>query len=113
MFSAGNDSKGAAQNVSHTLMMYDKGGRKVLLSNQGSDAGGGATREDFGNKLEIEGRVKDRYEYNVATCSLHALNLCLSSPTELTMGSGGLKKRTALQLLHSAYNLAQCFRHQE
>jgi len=26
---------------------------------------------------------------------------------EMTMGEGGLKKRTALQLLHTAYNLTQ------
>ena len=90
--SAGNDSKSAAQNVSHTLIIYDKEEEKVVLINQGSDAGGGATREDFGEKLDKEGRVKDRNEYNVSTCTLHAMNLCLASPTELTMGSGGLKK---------------------
>ena len=29
------------------------------------------------------------------------------------MGAGGLKERTALQLLHSAYSLAQCYRQKE
>ena len=41
------------------------------------------------------------------TCTLYGLSLCLSSPTTLTMGDGGLLKRNALQCLHTAYNLAQ------
>ena len=41
------------------------------------------------------------------TYALHALNLCLSSSTPLTMGDGGLLKHTALRCLHTAYNLAQ------
>ena len=52
-------------------------------------------------------------EYNWTTCALHALNLTLSSPTEVTLGLGGLGKRTALQLLHSAYNLSQHFKDTE
>ena len=52
-------------------------------------------------------------EYNTSTCTLHELNVKLSSATELTMGSGVILKRTALQLLHSAYNLSQQFRRNE
>lgn len=51
--------------------------------------------------------MKSREEYVYTTCALYGLNLCLSSPTTKTMGDGGLLKRNALQLLHTAYNLLQ------
>ena len=60
-------------------------------------------------KLALKGRVKDIGELVSTTCTLHAMNLALASPTALTMGDGGLHKRTAIQLLHTAYNLSQQF----
>ena len=83
----------------HRAMMHDKEGRKVLFYNQGSYMDGGGTSKGFANKLEVEGGVKDRNQYDVMAYSLHALNLCLSSSPELTMGPGD-PKRTTLQLLH-------------
>ena len=38
------------------------------------------------------------------------MHLNLKSPVLLTMGDGGLIERTALQVLHTAYNLTQQFR---
>ena len=61
-------------------------------------------------KLVEENRVRDVDEYNISTCTLHAINLNLSSTTELAMGCGGLKERTFLQCLHLAYNLLQACR---
>ena len=90
--------------------MYDTQTNFVVLDNQGTDAGGGGTREDLGKRLNEENRVRDVSEYNISTCTLHGLNVCLSSATELTMGTGGMKKRTALQCLHSTYNLSQAYR---
>ena len=106
--STGNDSKSAAQNIHHSLQLYDSENKPCLLDNQGTDADGGGTREDLGRKLSEEGRVRDDKEYNITTCTLHALNLCLSSAVELTMGQGGLKKgppsRPSIQLISSPSN---------
>ena len=107
--STGNDSVSAAQNIDHSLQLYDTPTNRVTLDNQCTNVGGGGTREDLGRRLATTNRVRNTNEYNISTCSLHALNLTLSSATELTMGPGGLKKRTALQLLHSAYNLSQAY----
>ena len=107
-----NNSKSAAESISHSLKIYDNNEKRLKLSGQGTDAGGGGTREDLARELEKIDRGKEMDEYNLTICALHAMNLTLSSPTELTMGLGGLKRRTSLQLLHSAYNLAQNYRHQ-
>ena len=108
--STGNDSKSAAENIHHTLQLYDSKDQICLLDNQGTDAGGGGTREDLGGKLAEEGRVRDAKEYNIITCTLHALNLCLSSAVELTMGQGSLKKgppsSASIQLIISLSNTA-------
>ena len=41
------------------------------------------------------------------------MNLTLKLPVLLAMGDGGLQKQTAMQVLHTAYNLAQQFRVKE
>ena len=69
--------------------MYDTPTNFVVLDNQGTDAGGGGTREDLGKRLNKENRVRDVSEYNISTCKLHGLNVCLSSATEIAMGTGG------------------------
>ena len=89
--------------------MYDIEDKLVSFACQGTDAGGGGTREDLGRKLTEKGRVQNVSEYNVTTCTLHALNLILSSSVLLTLGTGGLKERMALQCLNSAYNLSQSY----
>ena len=104
---AGNSSMDAADAIDHALKFYDFDDKRVLLSNHGTDAGGGGTRRDLFLKLSNVNRVMNLLEYIYTTCALHGLNLCLSSPTTLTMGDGGLLKRNALQCLHTAYNLAQ------
>ena len=90
--STGNDSRGAAENTDHSLQLYNFPDHKNQFDSQGTDAGGGGTREDWGRKLEEVGRVRDSMEYVISTCTMHAINVNLSSTTELTMGSGGLKK---------------------
>lgn len=85
----------------------------VTLDNQGADTGGRGTREDLVKKPEDENRGRDADEYNISTYTIHTMNLNLSSTKEITMGRGGLKKLTALQFLHSAYNLLQAYREEE
>ena len=92
----------AADAVDHSLRIYDFDDERVLLLNHGTDAGGGGTRRDLFLKLSNVNRVMNLLEYIYTTCALHALNLCLSSPTTLIMGDGGLLKRNALQCLHTA-----------
>ena len=41
------------------------------------------------------------------------MNLTLKLPVLLAMGDGGLQKQTAMQVLHTAYNLAQQFQVKE
>ena len=81
---------------------------RVKFTGQGTDAGGGGKRGDLVQQLTIiVDRIKNLPEYIWTTCVLHGLNLCLSSPTTMTMDDGGLLKQIALQLLHSVYNLSQ------
>ena len=105
--SAGNTSVKAAEGIDHALQVYDYADdSRVLLSNHGTDAGGGGTREDLLRKLQSVNRVKNILEYIFTTCALHGLNLCLSSPATLTIGDGGLLKRNVIQCLHIAYNMS-------
>ena len=61
----------------------------------------------------IGARLKNYDEYMYTTCSLHGLNLTLSSPKNLIMGDGGLMKHNTLQYIHTAYNLAQQYNSEE
>ena len=112
---ADNTSIGAAKAVDFTMKIYDTPAEKLLISNHGTDAGGGGTRIDLLEKLIEVGRVnaEKRSNYHHSTCSLHGLNITLSSPTLLTMGDGGLLKRNAMQTLHTAYNLTQQYERKE
>ena len=53
----------------------------MKLSVQGTDAGSGGTRKDLANELEMNDRVANYNEYVYSTCSLHGMNITLSSPT--------------------------------
>ena len=73
------------------------------------DAGGGGVKLPLVNALSALGRVDNGPDYTSATCSLHAMNLMISVPCETLLGTGGLKKRTFLQVLHTAYTLKGLF----
>ena len=110
---SGNDSRSAAESIGHSLEIFHTISHRNKFDSQGTDAGGGRTGEDLEIKLDGVGRVRDTIEYNISTCTLHAMHLNLSSTTELTMGSEGLEKRTGLQCLHSADNLNISYRRNE
>jgi len=101
---AGNTSVDVAVGIDHCLKVFDYGDARVKLSNHTIDAGGGGARRDLMLKLGEANRVKNMETYIYTTCALHGLNLCLSTPTTKIMGDGGLLKRNALYLLHTAYN---------
>ena len=111
--SAGNTSEDGALGIDEALKIFNRLDGLLEVYSTSTDAGGGATREHLGKKLELRGGIKKLCEYIATMCTLHAMNLTLQSPTELTMGEGGLQKRTAMQLLHTAYNLTQKFRTEE
>ena len=67
----------AADAVDHALQIYDFDDQRVLLSNHGTDAGGGGTRRDLFLKLCDVNRVMNLLEYMYTACALHTLNLCL------------------------------------
>ena len=108
--SAGNTSVDGAKGIDRALMLFDTEEDHKQVAAGGSDAGGGATRMDLGVKLNQRGRVRKICEYIATTCTLHGMNLTLQSPTTLTMGEGRLYKCSAMQLLHTAYNLSQQYR---
>ena len=108
--SAGNDSVDAAKGIDHSLLKFDSPQKRVKVSTQGTDAGGGGVGQSLGTNLTDVDRVKNPEEYDIATCTLHAMSLTLQSPVILVLGDGGITKRTALQVLHTAYNLSQKFR---
>ena len=105
--SAINTSSNAAGEVDHAPCLFDTDDHRFVLSNDGTDAGGGWTRMDFGLKLSEIGRVRNIEEYLASTCILHGINLTLASPTLLTMGEGALLRCNLGQVLHTAYNLSR------
>ena len=76
--SASNTSIGTVEGIDHTLQVYDYADDRVLLSNHGTDTGGGGTREDLLRKLYSVNRVKHILEYIFTVCALHGLDLSLS-----------------------------------
>ena len=90
--SAGNDSEDAAKGIDHSLMKFDRPRKRVKVSTQGTDAGGGGVGLSLGTNLEAVDRVSNPDEYTITTCTLHAMNLTLKSPVLLVIGDGGLQK---------------------
>ena len=107
--SAGNHSEDAAKGIDHSLMKFDSPQKRVKVSMQGSDSGGGGVGQSLGTNLKDVDRVRNPDEYDITTCTLHAMNLTLKSPVLLAMGDGGLTKRTAVQVLHTTYIITQQF----
>ena len=71
-----------------------------------SSGGGGVT---FSLKQQLAAKNRTYPHYIVGRCSIHAIQLMLGNPMKSIFGDGGLLKRNALQLLHSAYNLQNEF----
>ena len=82
--------------MDHKLQVYDSTNHRILLANHGTAAGGGEIRNDLIDKIQTFNRVLNYDDCIYITCSLHGLNLTLSSPTTLTMGDGDFLIRDAL-----------------
>ena len=111
--SARNDSEDAAKGIGNSLLKFDSPQKRGNVSMQGMDAGGGGMGQSLGTNLKAVDSVSNPDKYAITTCTLHAMNLTLKLPVLLAMGDGGLQKQTAMQVLHTAYNLAQQFQVKE
>jgi hypothetical protein len=107
---AGNNSDDAANAIHHALTLFEYAyPRTLVFKASTTDAGGGGVKLPLVNALSALGRVDNGLDYTSATCSLHAMNLMISVPCETLLGTGGLKKRTFLQVLHTEYTLKGLF----
>ena len=73
-----------------------------------TDSGGGGTGHSLHQKMKEEDLCCPDISYLVGFCTLHTLQLTLANALEKTVGTGGLGKRNAVQLLHSIYDLQEC-----
>ena len=88
------------------LGIFDK---PVVLQGQTTDSGGGGVLDGLARELNALGLTVELDQYLVAPCSIHALNLQLSYPTDQLMGGGALSKQNMMQMLHSMYALQDKF----
>ena len=107
---AGNSSKDAAIAIDHALKLFEYccQTRKRFTATM-TDAGGGGVGSSLYKNLVTVDRAIDSLDHIWGTCTLHALNIMFSVPVETIMGTGGLKKRTFLQMLHTAYSLKNLY----
>ena len=108
---AGNASIDAACGIDHALKVYEYGVNRdpLKLSTSLTDAGGGGVGSSLLVALSLSNRAVNNCNYTWGTCTLHEMNLMFSVPVETIMGQGGLKKRTFLQTLHTAYSLKNLY----
>ena len=86
-------------------------GGSLAFKGQMTDSGGGGVLDNLARELraldlcvpEEEGHQKEGYL--VASCGIHCLQLQLSKPVNELIGSGGLNKRNAMQMLRSISDL--------
>ena len=107
---AGNSSKDAAMAVDHSLKLFEYSCpiKKRFTATMTDAGGGGVGNSLFENLVAVDRSVMD-IDHIWGTCTLHAMNIMFSVPVETIMGTGGLKKRTFLQMLHTAYSLKNLY----
>ena len=104
----GGTSDATARAVAHSL--ETKLGKEILkvLRAQSTDSGGGGVLISLMEGLSSLGYVS-AYLYFVIPCTIHAWQRALQNGMESVFGLGGLGTRNLLQLVHSCYDLQQCF----
>ena len=90
--------------IDTSLSKLDTQTKRIKLTGQHDDAGGGGTGASLMTALQIRDRIDRVQEYLPSPCGSHSMNLTLSSPTIKCFGTGGLDKRNVLQFLHSVWN---------
>lgn len=74
--------------------------KRILLTGQHGDTGGGGTGNSLMDGLRTRNRIHTITKYSPSTCLNHAADLTMSAPTIKCFGTGGLDKHNVLQLLH-------------
>ena len=105
-----NTSDDAACAIDHSLKLfkYAQQNRLHFLSST-TDAGGEGIKKPLVDDMVRLNRAEEACDYIYSTCVLHTMNLMISVPCETLLGSGGLKKRAFLQVIHTAYTLKGLF----
>ena len=104
---SGGTIEDTADDIDVSIMKIDTITKRIRLTRQHGDTGGGGTGDSIINGLQIRDRIHTLSEYLPNTCSNHGMNIILRVPTIQYFGKGGLEKRNVLQYLHSLWNLTQ------
>jgi len=100
------DCASATVNSMNKVKDHDKDDTHLLNGNT-TDSGGGGTLENLADESNEIEHVREKDDYLVANCTLHALQLQLSNAVKETFGEGALDKINAMQAIHSVYRLQE------
>ena len=101
-------SEACADAIQHSLKKIND---VIKLLGQCTDSGGGGVLDSLADELRTRHLTQENYL--ISACTLYALQLALANPVKKTFGEGGLEKRTMMQMLHSCYDLQECFEAKE
>jgi hypothetical protein len=104
---SGGSSADAADAINHSVM-EKLGDASKPFSGQTTDSGGGGVLQSLRINLEAHHLVDPDY-YLVAPCCLHGLQKPFDVSMIATFGEGGLDKRNVLQLVHTCYDMQECY----
>jgi hypothetical protein len=104
---SGGSSAAAADAISHS-MMEKLGDASKPFNGQTTDSGGGGVLDHLRDELVGVHLVAPDY-YLVAPCCLHGFQKPFDNATLAAFGEGGLEKRNVLQLVHTCYDMQQCY----
>jgi hypothetical protein len=96
-----------AQAIQHSLKKVNGILEALLLSGTTTDSGGGGVLEKLAEELNLRDLCKEGNVFQIANCTLHAIQLALSNPVKIAFLEGSLGSRSMMQALHSVYDLQQ------
>ena len=104
-------SSDCANAIRHALIkIFGRDNVDFILQCQMTDSGGGGTGLSFHRTLQNQGITTNDANYLVGYCTLHCIQLTLSTPVKHVLGEDGTDnsgqyRQNAMQLLHGIYNL--------
>ena len=104
-------SSDCANAIRHALIkIFGRDNVDFILQGQMTDSGGGGTGLSFHRTLQNQGITTNDANYLVGYCTLHCIQLTLSTPVKHVIGEGGTDnsgqyRQNTMQLLHEIYNL--------
>jgi len=103
---SGGSSKEAAAAIKHSTERLELGS-DFRYAGFTADSGGGGTGKSVGSTLQALYLVTDDGLVLIGYCSLHCLQVCLKNPCEQIIGTGGIDKRNAIQMIHATFDLQE------